>query len=78
MEKYELIKESKATFVGRVIYRIRALKDFGIVIAGDIGGWVCSYNNLSQEGDCWICDEAKCLDDARILDNAKMFDNSVM
>ena len=78
MKKYELIKESKATFVGRDIYRIRALNDFGNVKAGDIGGWVCSEANLSQEGDCWICDNAKCLDDARILDNAEMYDNSVM
>ena len=78
MEKYELIKEGKATFMGRVIYRIRALKDFGDVKAGDVGGWVCSYNNLSQEGECWIYDEAKCLDNAMIFDNAKMYDNSIM
>ena len=78
MKKYELVKESKATFIGRDIYRIRALRDFGNVKAGDVGGWVCSENNLSQEGDCWICDNAKCLDDARILDNAKMFDNAEM
>ena len=78
MKKYELIKESKAIFIGREIYRIRALRDFGNVKAGDVGGWVCSENNLSQEGDCWICDNAKCLDDARILDNAKMFDNAEM
>ena len=78
MEKYELVKESKTTFMGRMIYRIRALKDFSDIKAGDIGGWVCSYNNLSQEGDCWIYDKAKCLDKARILDNAKMFDNAIM
>ena len=76
--KYELVKESKTMFEGREIYRIRSLKDFNNVTAGDIGGWVCSYNNLSQEGDCWIYDKAKCLDKARILDNAKMYDNSKM
>ena len=78
MKKYELIKESKTTFMGRDIYRIRALKDFGDVIAGDIGGWVCSENNLSQEGDCWIYDEAKCLDNAKIFANAIMLNNSIM
>ena len=78
MKKYELIEESKATFVGIDIYRIRALRDFGNVKAGDIGGWVCSEDNLSQEGNCWIYDEAKCLDNARILDNAKMYDNAEM
>ena len=78
MEKYELIKESKTYFEGREIFRIRALKNFGTVKAGDVGGWVCSENNLSQEGDCWIYNEAKCLDNAMIFDNAKMYDNSVM
>ena len=78
MKKYELIKEGKDYFAEREMFRIRALKDFGNVKAGDIGGWVCSYNNLSQEGDCWIYDNAKCLDNARIFDNAMMFDNAIM
>ena len=76
--KYELIKESKTYFAEREIFRIRALKDFNNVKAGDIGGWVCSYNNLSQDGNCWIYDEAKCLDNARVYDNAVMCGNAVM
>ena len=78
MKKYELIKESKTIFEGREVYRIRALKDFRNVRAGDVGGWVCSYNNLSQEGNCWIYGNAKCLDHARIFDNAMIIDNSKM
>ena len=78
MKKYELIKESKTMFAEREIFRIRALKDFEDVKAGDVGGWVCSYNNLSQKGDCWIYDNAKCLDDARVYDNAVMCGNAVM
>ena len=65
-------------FEGIVIYRIRALKDFSDVRTGDVGGWVCSYGNLSQDGDCWIYDDAKCLDDARVYDNAKMYNNAIM
>ena len=76
MEKYELIKESKTMFAGREIFRIRALKDFGNVKAGDIGGWVCSEDNLSQEGDCWIYDDAKCLDNAIMYDSAVMYGNA--
>ena len=78
MKKYELIKESKTIFEGIEIYRIRALKDFGNVKAGDVGGWVCSEDNLSQNGNCWIYDNAKCLDDARVYYNAKMYDNAIM
>ena len=78
MKKYELIKESKTYFEEREIFRIRALKDFRNVKAGDIGGWVCSYDNLSQEGYCWIYGNAKCLDNAMVSDNAMMIDNSKM
>ena len=78
MKKYELVKESKTMFEGREIYRIRALKDFGDVKTGDVGGWVCSEANLSQEGKCWIYDNGKCLDDAMIFDNAKMYNNAKM
>ena len=78
MKKYELIKETETCSKRRIMYRIRALKDFSDIKAGDIGGWVCSENNLSQEGDCWIYNEAKCLDNAMIYDNARMFDNAVM
>lgn len=78
MKKYELIRESKTYFSEREIFRIRALKDFGNVKTGDIGGWVCSYDNLSQEGNCWIYDDAKCLDDARMRDNARMCGNAIM
>ena len=78
MKKYELIKETETCYKRRIVYRIRALKDFSDIKAGDVGGWVCSENNLSQEGDCWIYDEARCLDDARVYDNAMMFDNAIM
>ncbi|MBR3172709.1 hypothetical protein IKF21_02240 [Candidatus Saccharibacteria bacterium] len=68
--KYELIKEPPARngimrgyrkaempmpiLPGLTLYRIRALKSFGDVRAGDIGGFVQSEANLSQEGSCWI------------------------
>lgn len=35
-------------------YRVVAMKDFGNVRAGDIGGIVHSAKNLSQDGNCWI------------------------
>ena len=78
MKKYELIKESKDYFAEREIFRIRALKDFSDIKVGDIGGWVCSEDNLSQEGNCWIYDNAKCLDNAKMFDDAKMYDNTMM
>ena len=64
--KYELT-DITIEFEGRKLYRIIALKDFFDVKKGDIGGYVQSEDNLSQEGDCWVYDQAKCMDDAKIF-----------
>ena len=55
------------------LYRIRALKDFGDVKAGDLGGYIESERNLSQEGDCWVSDKAKVYHNAKVYDNAKVY-----
>ena len=75
--KYE-ITNITMEFEERTLYRIRALKNFRNVKAGDLGGWVSGKHNLSQEGDCWIYDEAKCMDNARMYHNSAMYNNAVM
>ena len=75
--KYE-ITDITMEFEERTLYRIRALKNFRNVKAGDLGGWVSGKHNLSQEGDCWIYDEAKCMDNARMYHNSAMYNNAVM
>ena len=47
--KYELTDNKK-----NGLTQIRALRDFGAVKAGDLGGWIESEKNLSQGGDCWV------------------------
>lgn len=81
--KYELTN-SMTSSGGRILYRIKALKDFGDVKAGDLGGYVESEDNLSHEGTCWIYDNAKVYDNAyvsrsaTIYDNAKVYNNAVV
>lgn len=58
-KKYELTKETITTLGGRKLHRIRALKNFADVKVGDLGGFVEKEKNLSQQGDCWVYDEAK-------------------
>lgn len=72
MKKYKLTQETSEDGFGVKLYRIQALKNFGNVKAGDLGGFVKSEYNLSQEGDCWIYDYAKVSDNAKISDNAKV------
>ena len=54
------------------LYRIKALRDFGRVKAGDIGGWIEKEDNLSHEGNCWINDDAMVYDNALVFGKAKV------
>lgn len=74
-KKYELTDET-IVVNGHILHRIRALKDFGDVKAGDFGGFVESEDNLSHEGNCWVYNEACVLENARIGWNAKIFDKA--
>lgn len=58
MKKYKLTKET-INYCGTTLYRIEALKNFSNVKKGDKGGFVQSKDNLSDEGDCWIYNDAK-------------------
>lgn len=75
--KYELTNEYKYVR-GQKVYRIRALKDFGGIKRGTLGGFVQSTSNLSQLGNCWIHDNACILNTACIYNNVQLFDNSLM
>jgi len=69
---------------GKTLHRIIALKDFGDVRAGDLGGYIRFMNNLSQEGTCWVYDNAKVygtswvIGDAKVYDNAKVYGDAEM
>ena len=57
--------------VGRTnLYQIEALKNFNEVKAGELGGWLQTESNLSQEGDCWVGNGAVVYDAARVVGNA--------
>ena len=53
MKKYEFTGETK-TIGNAVLKRIRALKEFGEVSAGDIGGWIEKEKNSNQNGDARV------------------------
>lgn len=58
MKKYELTNETKR-LGDRTLYRIKAIRDFGDVKTGELGGWIEKESNLSQEGNSWIYRNAK-------------------
>jgi len=76
-KKYELI-DDKVEIDGHVLYRIRALKNFGDVRSGDIGGFIEHTRNLSHKGDCWIDDHAKVYEKARVCDDSHVYNNATV
>ena len=72
-KKYELVPDAEERFMGRVVHRICAMRDFGCVRAGSIGGFVESEDNLSQEGEAWIYGDAVVCDDAKVFENASVY-----
>lgn len=81
--KYEILDEI-IVFEGRVLKQIKALRDFGNVKKGDLGGYVEHNLNLSQEGNCWIdektviCESGYVGGDVEIKGNVVVKGNSVI
>lgn len=75
MKKYELTSETKNVF-GHILYRIKALSSFGCVSAGDLGGFLESEKNLSQNGDAWVYGNAEVYGDAWVYGDARVYGNA--
>lgn len=60
------------------LYRITALRDFGNVRKGDVGGLIEKESNLSVEGNAWVSRNAKVFGDAEVYGNAKVYGNAVV
>ena len=65
MKKYKLTSETKV-INGVELHRIKALKSFGNIKKGELGGWIESEKNLSQDGDAWVYDNAMVYGYARV------------
>ena len=63
MKKFELTTDTKM-FLGRKLFRIKALISFGNVKVGDMGGYIEKEENLSQYGNAWVSGDAEVSGDA--------------
>ena len=70
-KKYVIDKEKSIEWNGITLYRIKALKKIKNsnplvcwVNPGEYGGYVQSEQNLSQEDNCWIFENAKVYESA--------------
>lgn len=70
--KYIILQNDSIQHEGRTLYRIKALRSFKWVSAGDLGGYIEGEHNLSQIGTCWVFDDAKIFDKAIVRDEAEI------
>ena len=75
MKKYELTTET-LQFAGLTLHKIKAVKNFGSVKAGELGGWIESEENLSQADNAWVYNNAKVFDKARVYGDAAVSDDA--
>ncbi len=71
-KKYELLADDVLKAGDRTVFRIRALRDFGDVRRGDLGGYIESEFALSQDGECWVHDVAQVYANGSVGENARI------
>src|SRR6056300_436365 len=74
--KYEITNEAHPDNPN--LRRIKALRDFGDVKKGDLGGYIESEENLSHDGDAWVYGNAWVYGDAWVYGNARVSDNALV
>ena len=76
-KKYELLKNDTITAPnGKTLYRIKALIDFGVVVATERGGYIEKEDNLAHTGNAWVSGNARVSDNARVSGNARVHGNA--
>lgn len=73
IKKYEIIKADSLLIGTHKLYRIKALRDFSGVKAGDLGGYIESEENLCHNGIAWVGGNAWVCGNARVCGNAQVY-----
>jgi hypothetical protein len=71
-KKYRLTKNKKK-WCGITLYQIEATASFGLVVKGELGGYIEKEANLSQGGNAWVYDNARVYGDARVSGDARVY-----
>lgn len=77
-KKYVLTDETITVDDGTVLHRIKAVRSFGLIYAGELGGFVESEDNLSHDGNCWIFGDAMVYGYASVSESAHVYDNATI
>ena len=70
MEKKYILTDETIEYLGHTLHRIKAVKDFGSISAGTLGGYIESETNLDHTGDAWVTGDARVFGDAKVFGDA--------
>lgn len=77
-KKYTLLEDDTTVVTGKILKRIMNTN------TGEVGGYIESFDNLSQEGECWVdfnsivMDSALVADDSEVSSNSYITDNAII
>lgn len=74
MKKYELTENTKQ-IAHTTLYQIRALRDFGTVEEGELGGWIEKEENLSHGRNCWVFGNGAVFENGKVFGNGQVSEN---
>lgn len=77
-KKYELLKDDTIVVDGFKLFRIRALKDFFVVKAGELGGYIEHEGCLDHNGYAWVYNDAKVYDASKVTECGRVAGNAII
>lgn len=81
LNKYQYTGKTKV-FRNHVLHQIVATRNFDSILTtiheGDLGGWIESKMNLSNDGNCWVMDNAIVMNNSNVTGNAVVKGNSIV
>ncbi|WP_025731562.1 hypothetical protein [Heyndrickxia ginsengihumi] len=76
--KYTILRSDRKKYEKHWVYRIQALKGFGDVKAGELGGYIESDRNLSHNNNSWVYDNAVVFGNSKVKGNSVIKDYAVI
>ena len=78
MKKKYILTDDVIDFNSHTLHRIKAVRDFDCVKAGDLGGFIESEKNLDHDGDAWVTGDARIFGDAVVSGAAVVTGDAVV
>jgi carbonic anhydrase/acetyltransferase-like protein (isoleucine patch superfamily) len=70
--------ERTMEYQNKTLHEIEAVRNFGNIKKGTVGGWIEKESNLSHEGECWVAGNAKVFGNALVYGDAQVYGDAVV